>query len=375
MFKNQEDLLIEFSQFLPDANNSNNASNSKLGQNQSTNIDLFNNFNNASVYTQNSILNVPIPTVLTSNIMASNPSKTSNNLISSTIAKQQLKVPVLAQPTFSTNALSSPSSSSTTSTSSSNNKIKSNSENINQQQSHQTTNNSNSNNNQQNSLTCKTNTSAASTDSNNMISSVKRSSTYQTIPNKKQKLISHINSSNNNLKTSKPNNSSNLVSSNVEISLKKYNGTINEITFFERVKKALRNQQIYDNFLKCLALFNQDIVTHTELISIVEPFLSKFANLYKWFKDYVETKSINNLNTRNPNDLLSNNISSSPKHNISDQMSSNSTKNRLYMPPGANYSLQIDYLACKQYGASYRDISSYPQPISTGQTELCKQVN
>ena len=102
----------------------------------------------------------------------------------------------------------------------------------------------------------------------------------------------------------------------VEISLKKYNGTINEITFFERVKKALRNQQIYDNFLKCLALFNQDIVTHTELISIVEPFLSKFANLYKWFKDYVETKSINNLNTRNPNDLLSNNISSSPKHNF-----------------------------------------------------------
>ena len=53
---------------------------------------------------------------------------------------------------------------------------------------------------------------------------------------------------------------------------------------------------------------------------------------------------------------------------------SSSTKNRLYMPPGGNYSLQIDYLACKQYGASYRDISSYPQPISTGQTELCKQV-
>lgn len=48
---------------------------------------------------------------------------------------------------------------------------------------------------------------------------------------------------------------------------------------------------------------------------------------------------------------------------------------RLNMPHSSgNIHLEIDYLSCKQYGASYRDISAYPQPISSGQTELCKQV-
>lgn len=129
------------------------------------------------------------------------------------------------------------------------------------------------------------------------------------------------------------------------------------MTFFERLKKALRTQQVYDNFLKCLALFNQDIVTRSELIALVEPFLGKFANLYRWFKDYVENKPMNSM-------LFENNA---------DMKSSGKSRGE-YMPTGNNYSLEIDYLSCKQYGASYRDISSYPQPISTGQTELCKQV-
>ena len=45
--------------------------------------------------------------------------------------------------------------------------------------------------------------------------------------------------------------------------------------------------------------------------------------------------------------------------------------------PGADSQhihLEIDYLSCKQYGASYRDISAYPQPISSGQTEMCRAV-
>lgn len=55
--------------------------------------------------------------------------------------------------------------------------------------------------------------------------------------------------------------------------------------------------------------------------------------------------------------------------------SGSSRGQRLNMPHSSgNMHLEIDYLSCKQYGASYRDISAYPQPISSGQTELCKQV-
>ena len=130
--------------------------------------------------------------------------------------------------------------------------------------------------------------------------------------------------------------------------------SLNEVTFFERLKKALRTQQVYDNFLKCLALFNQDIVTRAELIALVEPFLGKFATLYRWFKDYVENRAASGS-------ALFAGLGGAAAR-------------REYMPAGSNYSLEIDYLSCKQYGASYRDVSSYPQPPSTGQTELCKQV-
>jgi hypothetical protein len=148
-------------------------------------------------------------------------------------------------------------------------------------------------------------------------------------------------------------------------------GTINEITFFEKLKKALRTQQVYDNFLKCLALYNQDVISKSELIRLVEPFLGKFANLYKWFKDFVENKqTAENTYT----DEQSESISGGSTSLIRMTINGKNRQDRIALPPGDNILLEIDYLSCKQYGASYRDISAYPQPISSGQTELCKQV-
>ena len=430
LFKNQEDLLVEFSQFLPDANggsssislnsasnnSSSNSSNSKISiqlQNQ-TNINelnVFSNFQNQNFQTnqqnslQNSILNVPIPTVLTSlttssivNMNAGGPSSTASS--SSSSAAPKLVTSNLASSSSSSSSTSSSSSkqqppqqkssvqppasaspsavsssSSTSSIGSTNTKNKFTSENIQTQQHLQqqqqqlqqpmaTIN--------QNSLQCKTNTNPSS--NSNLISSVKRSSNYQQISNKKQKLNSNI--VNNNTTTANNTNlklNTNFKSNDsTDVSLNKINGNINEITFFERLKKALRTQQVYDNFLKCLALFNQDIVTHIELIQMVEPFLGKFANLFKWFKEYVETKSIVNVN-QDSSTLSPKQFQTDSNLKMSSHM--NSSKNRIFMPSGNHYSLEIDYLSCKQYGASYRDISSYPQPISSGQSDLCKQVN
>jgi len=205
--------------------------------------------------------------------------------------------------------------------------------------------------------------------------SYKRISQYQQMSSKKQKINSIVNCKDQlNLTSAKANDRSYNPNQNysqfnpqqaqsdlssVTVGKVQNSNTLNEVTFFERLKKALRTQQVYDNFLKCLALFNQDIVTRSELIALVEPFLGKFANLYRWFKDYVENRPLNSSLLDGNNDLA---------------RFDSSGKNRIYLPPG-NYSLEIDYLSCKQYGASYRDISSYPQPISTGQTDLCKQVN
>jgi hypothetical protein len=64
-------------------------------------------------------------------------------------------------------------------------------------------------------------------------------------------------------------------------------GTLNEYAFFDKVRKALRTPEVYDNFLRCLVLFNQEVISRAELIQLTTPFLSRHAELFKWFKDFV----------------------------------------------------------------------------------------
>ena len=40
-----------------------------------------------------------------------------------------------------------------------------------------------------------------------------------------------------------------------------------------KVRKVLKSQESYEDFLRCLSLFNQEIVGRTELVQMVQPFL------------------------------------------------------------------------------------------------------
>ena len=64
-------------------------------------------------------------------------------------------------------------------------------------------------------------------------------------------------------------------------------GSLSDYAFFDKVRKALKNNEVYQNFLRCLSLYNQEIVNRVELIQISSPFLSKHPELLKWFKDFV----------------------------------------------------------------------------------------
>jgi histone deacetylase complex regulatory component SIN3 len=174
-----------------------------------------------------------------------------------------------------------------------------------------------------------------------------------------QKYISNIRDSNNNT-----NSNNSLANAHHQQQQQQQQDTeimfshITEMTFFELVKKALRTPEVYKNFLRCIALFNQEIVTRTDLIKLVEPYLGKFPELYRWFKNYVEDKEQNNFASDNPSGYNN-------KHPY---------KDRIDLPTGDNVQLEIDYSSCKQYGASYREISAYPQALCSGRTQLCKQV-
>uniref|UniRef100_A0A6Q2WW69 Paired amphipathic helix protein Sin3a n=1 Tax=Esox lucius TaxID=8010 RepID=A0A6Q2WW69_ESOLU len=122
-------------------------------------------------------------------------------------------------------------------------------------------------------------------------------------------------------------------------------GVGTESLFFEKVRKALRSAEAYDNFLRCLVIFNQEVITRAELVQLVLPFLGKFPELFNWFKNFLGYREMSH-------------IENYPKERATEGIA-----------------MEIDYASCKRLGSSYRALpKSYTQPKCTGRTPLCKEV-
>lgn len=46
-----------------------------------------------------------------------------------------------------------------------------------------------------------------------------------------------------------------------------------EIHLFDKVRQAVQHQDVYDNFLRCIALFNSNTIKRTELCVLLKTFL------------------------------------------------------------------------------------------------------
>ena len=120
-------------------------------------------------------------------------------------------------------------------------------------------------------------------------------------------------------------------------------GTLNEFAFFDKVRKALRSPEVYENFLRCLVLFNQEVISRQELVQITSTFLNKHPDLFKWFKEFVGYKdgagSSNSATTSSG--LMDSNLAGPQSiHAGRERMSGESA-------------MEIDYQTCKRLGASY----------------------
>ncbi|XP_013857067.1 paired amphipathic helix protein Sin3a [Austrofundulus limnaeus] len=126
--------------------------------------------------------------------------------------------------------------------------------------------------------------------------------------------------------------------------------TSTETMFFEKVKKALRSSEAYDNFLRCLHIFNQEVISRTELVQLVIPFLGKFPELFTWFKNFLGYRESSHGDLGHAESL--------PKERSTEGIA-----------------MEIDYASCKRLGSSYRALpKSYQQPKCTGRTPLCREV-
>jgi paired amphipathic helix protein Sin3a len=127
-------------------------------------------------------------------------------------------------------------------------------------------------------------------------------------------------------------------------------GTLNDYAFFDRVRQALKSPDVYDNFLRCLTLFNQEIVSKSELLTLVTPFLSKYPDLLRWFQDFLGPSTT-------PEGLPMVPAQRQDHRNQSD------------------LATEIDLSQCKRLGASYCALpkTSVPKKCS-GRTALCREV-
>jgi len=120
----------------------------------------------------------------------------------------------------------------------------------------------------------------------------------------------------------------------------KTSNLIEEIGFFDKVKKAIGSKQSYNEFLKIVNLFNQDLIDKDTLIERVEGFIGSHGDLFDWFKTFVGYED-------------------KPYH----------IENITYKKH------QLDLLLCKPYGPSYRKLpkSETYMPCS-GRDEMCWEV-
>ncbi|KAJ1675234.1 hypothetical protein EV182_001669, partial [Spiromyces aspiralis] len=63
--------------------------------------------------------------------------------------------------------------------------------------------------------------------------------------------------------------------------------TEEELSFFERVKRFIGRTSTYNEFLKLLNMFNQEIIDPKTLVERVEPFIGGDRELFEWFKNFV----------------------------------------------------------------------------------------
>uniref|UniRef100_A0A1B6LK83 Paired amphipathic helix protein Sin3a n=1 Tax=Graphocephala atropunctata TaxID=36148 RepID=A0A1B6LK83_9HEMI len=143
-------------------------------------------------------------------------------------------------------------------------------------------------------------------------------------------------------------------------------GTLTDFAFFDKVRKALRSQEVYDNFLRCIHLYIEEVVSGTELLQLIIPFLGRFPDLFRWFKEYTG-------HAVGPPVHVSTGLNS-PSHNSS--ISCDSLLNNINRPErsGGEQS-EIDFASCKRLGASYCALpKNHQQEKCSGRTLLCREV-
>ncbi|GFR40981.1 hypothetical protein Agub_g1646 [Astrephomene gubernaculifera] len=60
-----------------------------------------------------------------------------------------------------------------------------------------------------------------------------------------------------------------------------------ELAYFERAKSRLRNKDAYNDFLKCLSMYTQEIISRQELMQLLNDIIGRFPDLMSGFHEFI----------------------------------------------------------------------------------------
>lgn len=163
-------------------------------------------------------------------------------------------------------------------------------------------------------------------------------------------------------------------------------GTLNDFAFFDRIRKTIHNGEMYKNFLRCLVIYNNEIISEAELLQLTTPFLGAQPELLRWFKEFLGQTdapcSTTNASSTTSSTGSSNNgvavkeepfgSSGAKSAHAQDSFLDSVSYNNVMRSEGA---IDIDYTTCRRIGASYCAVpDDFNPPKCSGRTELCRDV-
>ena len=139
-----------------------------------------------------------------------------------------------------------------------------------------------------------------------------------------------------------------------------------ELSFFERVKARLRNRESYNELIKCLNIFNSEVISKMELQSLVWDILGRHPDLYSGFSEFLarcESMDFEHLESGKGKDgKLS--VKELQKLKII------SAREKFLSRPIS----ELDLSACERCGPSYRLLpKDYPKAPASARTSLCQE--
>tara|TARA_B100001142_G_C14346217_1_gene660105 strand:- start:2091 stop:5489 length:3399 start_codon:yes stop_codon:yes gene_type:complete len=139
-----------------------------------------------------------------------------------------------------------------------------------------------------------------------------------------------------------------------------------ELAFFEKVKSRLRSREAYNELIKCLNIFNSEVISKMELQSLIWDILGPYPDLHSGFNDFLTQCESTDFDITETGKGKDGKLSSKDLQ----KMKVTSAREKFILRPVS----ELDLSSCERCGPSYRLLpKNFPDSPASARTPLMKE--